>query len=85
MMNQFVQLNSLSELKSITSAISEVVESNQTGYAAGLIGKTVQGTTDGGKVVTGVVDSITMSGGAVLVNIGSTTIPLANVTAIAGE
>ncbi len=41
MMSQFTQLNSLQEIQKISSSLQEVMEDNQSIYAASLIGKNV--------------------------------------------
>lgn len=84
MMNQFVQLNSLSELQSIKSAIGQVVESNQTGYAASLIGKKVKAFSEDGQAVEGIVDSVTVLNGAIQLQVGENKIPLTSVTEVTG-
>jgi flagellar basal-body rod modification protein FlgD len=84
MMNQYVQLNSLTELQSINSSIGKVVTANQTGYAASLIGKTIKATGTDGKGVEGVVNSITVLDGTVQLQVGKFTVPLTNVTEVTG-
>jgi flagellar basal-body rod modification protein FlgD len=84
MMNQYVQLNSLNTLQSIQTSLGQVVSTNQTGYAASLIGKTVKATDADGKSVQGVVKSVTVQNGAIQLLVGKVSVPLANVTEVTG-
>jgi flagellar basal-body rod modification protein FlgD len=85
MMTQYSQLNSLSELQSIKTTLSQMVSENQTSYAASLIGKTIKATNSSGSTVSGKVDTVTVQDdGAIQLQIGKITVPLANVYEITG-
>jgi flagellar basal-body rod modification protein FlgD len=84
MMNQYAQLNSLSELQSIKTSISQMAATNLTGYAASLIGKNVKALDGNGNNVSGLVDSVSLQDGTVQLHIGKLTIPLENVSEIIG-
>jgi flagellar basal-body rod modification protein FlgD len=84
MMNQYAQLNSLTELQSIKSSITAMAATNLTGYAASLIGKTVNATDENGKAVNGKIDSVSLDSGTVQLHIGKVTVPLGNVSEIIG-
>jgi flagellar basal-body rod modification protein FlgD len=84
MMNQYAQLNSLSELQSIKSNITTMAATNLTGYAASLIGKTVKAEDTSGNSISGVVDSVSLQDGNIQLHIGKLTVPLGNVSEIIG-
>ncbi len=85
MMNQFSQLNSLQELRSIHVAMEKVSVSNQTTYLASLIGKTVKVNRPDGKTLEGVVDGVITEKDKPQLLIGSETVDLADVREIKGE
>ncbi len=81
MMGQMTQLNSLQQLQGIQTFLQEMVQVNQTGYAASLIGKQVSGQ-QAGKTITGKVDSVTINNGALEIHVGNTTFNLDQLTEI---
>ena len=74
MVSQMVQLNSLTQLQNISTAIEKTNESNLFQSGTGLIGKTV-GYYDGDEnLQSGVVEAFEMDGDSLLLTIGDTVI-----------
>jgi flagellar basal-body rod modification protein FlgD len=85
MSSQFAQLNSLQELRDIHAAMDKVSVSNQTGYLASLIGKTVKANRADGKPIEGVVEGVVTADDHPQLLIGSETVDLSEVLEIKGE
>jgi flagellar basal-body rod modification protein FlgD len=84
MLGQFAQLNSVEELRNIRSLLSGSTSSDQIGYAASLIGKTIKATRAGDDDLAGVVTSITVESGKVYVHVGKQEALLDDVVEIKG-
>ncbi|PKO15717.1 MAG: hypothetical protein CVU39_09340 [Chloroflexi bacterium HGW-Chloroflexi-10] len=85
MMNQISSLNSLDELRSIKMIMSESAVSNQSAYAASLIGKNVTAAFDDGSTLEGLVSGTMVQGGMIYLQIGEQFAPLGNVISIRQE
>ena len=84
MLSQFAQLNSVEELKNIRTLMSDAATSNQTGYAASLIGKNICAATSSTTTLEGLVTGITMESGKVYVHVGEEQALLSDVIEIKG-
>jgi flagellar basal-body rod modification protein FlgD len=82
MMSQFSQLNSLQELRDMHVAMDGVSSSNQTAYAASLIGKTVKVNRPDGNFLVGVVDGAVLEKDNFQLRIGAETVALSDVIEI---
>ena len=71
MLSQFAQLNSVETLRSIKTLMSNTASSNQTGYAASLLGKTVTAARSDGRALQGVVTEISIEAGRIFVHVGN--------------
>jgi flagellar basal-body rod modification protein FlgD len=84
MLSQFAQLNSVEELRSIHTLLTDTASANQTGYAASLIGKTITANRASDEDLSGVVTSITVEAGKVYVHVGKEVAMLSDVVEIKG-
>jgi flagellar basal-body rod modification protein FlgD len=82
MLSQFAQLNSVQELTSIRTLMTQAASANQTGYAASLIGKSIRAGMSDGNTLQGVVSGITMEAGKVYVHVGNKQALLSDVVEI---
>ena len=74
-MSQIAQLSQVEQLQSVSSA-------SQMGEAAGLIGKTVTANDQSGNAISGVVTGVTNGTSGPLLNVGNSTVSLADVEQI---
>jgi len=84
MMSQFAQLNSLQELRDIHTAMDGVASSNQTSYAANLVGKTVKINSTDGSPVEGVVTGAVLEKNNYQLRIGDKTYALSDLLEVGG-
>ena len=84
MMAQMTQMNSLSELQGIKSALDNMVVSNEFIYASSLIGKTVKADFGQGKTIEGAVTGLTQVNGSLMLQIGDTDVPISAITEVKG-
>ena len=84
MMSQFAQLNSLQELRDIHTAMDSMSTSNQTTYAASLVGKTVKVNSTDGTPVEGVVDGAVLEKNNYQLRIGDQTFALSDLLEVSG-
>jgi flagellar basal-body rod modification protein FlgD len=83
LMNQVSQIQSIDSNQQLTSTLQSVALGQSIASAGSLIGATVTGLDTNGKQVTGAVTSASISNGSAVLNVGSSTIALTNVTQIA--
>lgn len=84
MMAQMTQLNSLSELKTISAQMSNMVVSNEFIYATSLIGKSVTANVGNDETLKGVVTGITQENGVVMLQLGDKEVTISSVTEVGG-
>jgi len=84
MMAQMTQLNSLSELQGIKSAMDNMVVSNEFIYASSLIGKTVKADFGHGKIIEGAVTGLTQVNGSLMLQVEDTEVPISAITEVKG-
>ncbi len=82
LMNQVSQIQSFESNQQLTSTLQSVALGQSIASAGNLIGRTVAGLDNNGNKVTGTVSSASISNGSAVLNVGSSTIPLANITQI---
>ncbi len=82
LMNQVSQIQSIESNQQLTSTLQSVALGQSIASAGNLIGRTVAGLDNNGNKVTGTVSSASISNGSAVLNVGSSTIPLANITQI---
>jgi flagellar basal-body rod modification protein FlgD len=83
LMNQMVMLENLQSQEALTNSIKGLLHESKVGSAASLMGKTVRGVDAGGKVASGIVTGVAITGNSidlVLNGNAATTIELGNVT-----
>jgi flagellar basal-body rod modification protein FlgD len=79
---QTAQFSMVQTLNTVGSDMAEMLTASQQAAAAALIGRQVTGTTSAGASVTGVVTGMQTSTSGTSLEIGSDTVPLANVTSV---
>lgn len=79
---QLAQLNTLEELQSLNRSFGEFMQQQNVMRGAELLGRSVVGATADGTPVSGLVSSVAVRGGQVLLTVGGREVPLSGVTAI---
>ncbi len=82
LMNQVSQIQSIDANQQLTSTLQSVALGQSIASAGSLIGATVSGLDAKGNQVNGTVNSVSISNGSATLNVGSSTLPLNNVTQI---
>ena len=82
LMNQVSQIQSIDANQQLTSTLQSVALGQSIASAGSLIGATVSGLDAQGNQVNGTVASVSISNGSATLNVGSSTLPLSNVTQI---
>jgi flagellar basal-body rod modification protein FlgD len=82
MVQQMTELNSLQELQKISLALKSMSKTNDFMSATGLVGKTVTYLDGDEKEQTGTVDSISINGDNVLLNVGSAEVSLSQIVSV---
>lgn len=84
-MGQVAQFQTLDQISAMNAAITSLLETQKLAEASGLIGKTISALDADAKRVTGTVTAAAVIGGKATVYIGSTSVPLDKVTAVASS
>jgi flagellar basal-body rod modification protein FlgD len=82
LMNQVSQIQSIESNQQLTSTLQSVALGQSIASAGNLIGRTVAGLDAQGNQVNGTVSSVSISAGSATLNVGSSALPLNNVTQI---
>jgi flagellar basal-body rod modification protein FlgD len=82
MLQQITQISTIESNDQLTSTLQGVLLGQNLAAGAGLLYQTVQGTDAAGNAVSGQVQSISVANGAVSLNVGTDSIPLANVSQV---
>jgi flagellar basal-body rod modification protein FlgD len=82
LMNQVSQIQSIESNQQLTTTLQSVALGQSIASAGNLIGRNVGGLDDKGNQVSGTVNSVSISNGSAILNVGSSTINLNNVTQI---
>ena len=85
LMGQLAQLTMVDKMQEMSQNLATMLNIQQLGQAANLVGKTVQGVDSSGDTVKGVVDSATMADNAASVVVGGKTIPLTGINTVVDE
>jgi len=83
LMNQVSQIQAIDSNQQLTTTLQSVALGQSIASAGSLIGATVTGVDSAGKQVSGTVNSASISNGSAVLNVGTSTISLTNVTQIA--
>ena len=82
LMQQVGQIQSIQTTQQLNTTLQSVLLGQSVATAGNLIGRTVQGTDASGNAVNGTVGSVSISNGNATLNVGTSTMPLSNVTQI---
>lgn len=83
LLQQISQMQSLQSNVELKSTLSDFANDQQLSSGAALLGKTVTGTDANKNAVNGVADRVFTQNGTLMIGVGSSTVSIANVTAIA--
>ncbi len=83
LLTQLATMTQMQSTNDLDNALTSNTTTQQLSLAASLIGKTINGTDVSNNPVTGVVGQAFMQNGSAFVGVGSSQVPLANVTAVA--
>ncbi len=84
-LDQVSQIDQIQSNQSLTTTLNGMLVGQNVTAGAVLLNQTIQGTDANGNAVSGVVSQVSMSNNAVQLTVGSSTVPLANVTSIGGS
>jgi len=84
-LNQVSQIDQIQSNQSLSTTLNGMLVGQNVTAGAVLLNQTIQGTDAKGNAVSGVVSQVTTSDNAVQLQVGSSTVPLANVTTIGGN
>lgn len=82
MLQELSTLSQVSSTESLNSTLNSVLLGQNLSDAGTLIGATVSGLDNNSSQISGTVDSVTITGGTPVLNIGSSTMSLSNIEAI---
>ena len=82
LMNQISQIQAIDTNQQLTSTLQSVALGQSIASAGSLIGATVTGTDSSGNTVSGMVSSVSIANGSAMLNVGSSTLSLNNITQI---
>jgi flagellar basal-body rod modification protein FlgD len=82
LMEEVGQIQTIQSTQQLTTTLQAVLMGQNVATAGNLIGRAVQGTDANGNAVSGNVSSVSIANGAATLNVGNTTLPLANVTQV---
>lgn len=85
MVNQMVQMNSLTELQKISKALAAMTQTNQFVSATSLIDKTVTYLNKDSEAITGTVSGVFMSDSTVFVKVGDDNVALDSLISVGVE
>lgn len=82
MMSETASFEEVSQLDSMQTSLTSMAAASQVSMAASMLGQTVSGTDANGNAVTGVVSSVNLNSGNPLLTVGTSQMPLTNVTTL---
>lgn len=83
LLQQLSQMQSLQSNVELNSTLSSFASNQQITSGASFLGKLVTGTDANKKPVSGIADSVSSQNGTVTIGVGSSSIPIANLTGVA--
>jgi flagellar basal-body rod modification protein FlgD len=83
LLNQLSQMQSLQSNVELNSTLSGFANNQQISSGASFLGKVVTGTDSNKNPVSGIADSVSSQNGTVTIGVGSSSIPIANLTGVA--
>ena len=81
-MQEVGQIQTIQSTQQLTTTLQAVQLGQSVATAGNLIGRSVQGKDAQGNAVSGTVSSVSISDGAATLNVGTSSLPLSNVTQI---
>ena len=84
-LDQVSQIDQIQSNQSLTTTLNSVLLGQNVNTGSALLNQTIQGTDAKGNAVNGVVSQVSIASGAVQLQVGNSTVPLANVTGIGGS
>jgi len=85
LMQEVGQIQTIQSTQQLTTTLQSMMLGQNVATAGNLIGRTVQGKDANGNAVSGTVSSVSISNGAATLNVGNSTLPLADVTQISAQ
>lgn len=82
LMQEVGQIQSIQATQQLTTTLQSVLLGQNVATAGNLIGRSVQGQDANGNPVSGTVSSVSIANGTATLNVGSSSMPLSNVTQI---
>jgi flagellar basal-body rod modification protein FlgD len=82
---QLAQFNSLNQLTQLNTTMKEMATSQSLAQSSALIGKTVTGTSNDAGTVTGLVSSLRLTSGKVILEVDGHDLPLERVNSVQAE
>ena len=83
LLSQLSQMQSLQSNVELKSTLSDLASNQQISSGASFLGKVVTGTDSKKNPVSGIADSISTQNGTVTIGVGSSSIPIGNLTGVA--
>jgi flagellar basal-body rod modification protein FlgD len=83
-LDQVSQIDQIQSNQSLTTTLNSVLLEQNVATGSSLLNQTIAGTDAKGNAVNGVVSQVSISSGAVQLQVGNSTVPIANVTSIGG-
>jgi flagellar basal-body rod modification protein FlgD len=83
-LDQVSQIDQIQSNQSLTTTLNSVLLEQNVTTGSSLLNQTIAGTDASGNSVNGVVSQVSISNGAVQLQVGNSTVPIANVTSIGG-
>ncbi len=84
-LDQVSQIDQIQSNQSLTTTLNSVLLGQNVATGSSLLNQTIQGTDASGNAVNGVVSQASIANGTVQLQVGNSTVPLANVTGIGGN
>jgi len=85
LMQEVSQIRSIESTDQLTTTLQSVLLGQNVATAGNLIGRAVQGNDAQGNAVSGTVSSVSIANGSATLNVGTSTLPLSNVTQISAS
>jgi flagellar basal-body rod modification protein FlgD len=82
-LNQLSQMESLQSNVQLNTTLTSFANNSQIASGSSFLGKVVTGTDSSKNPVNGVADSVSVQNGTLTIGVGSSSIPIANITGVA--
>jgi flagellar basal-body rod modification protein FlgD len=84
-LDQVSQIDQIQSNQSLSTTLNSVLLEQNVATGSALLNQTITGTDAKGNAVNGTVSQVSISSGAVQLQVGNSTVPIANVTGIGGN